>query len=38
MIVITFDEKRTIQLRSGKIIELIPVWNWLLTDNDVSLG
>lgn len=31
MIVITFDEERAITLRSGKTIELIPVWKWLLT-------
>lgn len=31
MMVITFDEERAITLRSGKTIELIPVWKWLLT-------
>lgn len=31
MIVITFDEERTIELRSGKTVELIPAWKWLLT-------
>lgn len=31
MMVITFDEERTIELRTGKTVELIPAWKWLLT-------
>lgn len=38
MIVITFDEERAITLRSGKTIELIPVWKWLLTNSPTILG
>ena len=38
MIVITFDEERTITLRSGKPVALIPVWKWLLTDGSAILG
>lgn len=37
MIVITFDEERTIELRSGKAVELIPAWKWLLTDGSAIL-
>lgn len=37
MIVITFDEERAIELRSGKTIELIPAWKWLLTDGPAIL-
>lgn len=37
MMVITFDEERTIELRSGKTVELIPVWKWLLTDGSAIL-
>ena len=38
MIVITFDEERAITLRSGKTIELIPAWKWLLTNSPTILG
>lgn len=38
MMVITFDEERAITPRSGKTIELIPVWKWLLTNNPTILG
>ena len=38
MMVITFDEERAITLRSGKTIELIPVWKWLLTNSPTILG
>lgn len=34
MLVITYDEERTIPLRSGKTLEIIPVWKWLLTENE----
>lgn len=37
MMVITFDEERTIELRSGKSVELIPAWKWLLTDGSAIL-
>lgn len=37
MIVITFDEERTIELRTGKAVELIPAWKWLLTDGSAIL-
>ena len=32
MLVVTFDEERTVELRSGKTVELVPVWKWLLMD------
>lgn len=38
MMVITFDEERVITLRSGKTVELIPAWKWLLTDSPAILG
>ena len=30
MIVVTFDEERVYNTQDGKVIELIPVWKWLL--------
>ena len=36
--VVSFDEEKIIEMRSGEFVELIPVCEWLLTDNDVSLG
>lgn len=34
MLLVTYDDERLIPLESGKTIEVVPVWKWLLRDVD----